>query len=154
MRLEGLKSIAEGNEFLGHYLSVFNKRFNVAALKAEDLHRPLPKGIDLAKIFSVKTLRALRNDFTVVHEGKLYQIEDNIRTKEVTVEERLGGSFCITYKGRELRYRQILQRPQKISEPRKPHSCKPAAMDNTWRLFRLAGSHKTQISEKAFAGAL
>lgn len=154
MRLKGLKSIAEGNEFLGHYLPVFNKRFNVVALKAEDLHRPLLSGIDLAKIFSVRKPRALRNDFTVVHNGKLYQVEDNVRTKEVIAEERLNGSLCITYKNRELRYRQILQRPRKIPEPRKPRSCKPAAMDNTWRMFRLAGSHKTQISEKVFADVL
>lgn len=154
MRLRGLKSIAEGNEFLGHYLPVFNRRFNVVALKAEDLHRPLPEGVNLVKIFSVRTARALRNDFTVVHEGKLYQVEDAVRTKEVTVEEPIGGSLCITYKGRPLRYRQILQRPQKIQGPRKPRSCKPAAMDNTWRMFRLAGSHKTQISEKVFSGAL
>jgi hypothetical protein len=154
MRLRGLKSIAEGNEFLGYYLQVFNKRFNVIALKVEDLHRPLPAGIDLAKIFSIRTLRALRNDFTVVHKGKLYQVEDNTRAKQIIVEERLDGSLCITYKGRILRYREIIQRPQKIRQPRKPRVYNPAAMDNPWRIFRLAGSQKTQISEKAFAGAL
>ena len=154
MRLRGIKNIAEGNEFLGYYLPVFNRRFNVLALKTEDLHRPLPKGVDLVQIFSVRTQRTLRNDFTVVHEGKLYQVEDNVRTKEVTVEERLNGSLFITYKGSVLRYRQIIQRPQKIQEPHKPRYRKPAAMDNTWRMFRLAGSNKTQISNKVFAGAL
>jgi len=154
MRLRGLKSIAEGNEFLGHYLPVFNKRFNVAALKTEDLHRPLPRGIDLARVFSIRTSHVLRNDFTVVHGGKLYQIEDNVRTKDVTVEEPIGGSLRITHKDRVLRFRQIIQQPLKKQEPRKPRFRKPAAMDNTWRMFRLAGSHKTQISEKALAGVL
>jgi transposase len=154
MRLRGVKSIAEGNEFLGHYLPVFNRRFNVVATQPEDLHRPLPAGIDLAKIFSIRTVRALRNDFTVVHASKLYQVEDAVRTKEVTVEERLSGALCITYKGRVLRYREILQRPHKVRQPRKAREYKSPAMDNTWRLFRLAGSQKTQIDEKAFAGAL
>jgi hypothetical protein len=154
MRLRGLKSIAEGNEFLGHYLPVFNKRFNVVALKTEDLHRPLPRGIDLARVFSIRTSHVLRNDFTVVHGGKLYQIEDNVRTKDVIVEEPIGGSLRITHKDRVLRFRQIIHQPLKKQEPRKPRFRRPAAMDNTWRMFRLAGSHKTQISEKAFAGVL
>jgi DNA-binding Lrp family transcriptional regulator len=157
MRLKGLKSIAEGNEFLSHYLPIFNKRFNVAPLQDEDLHRPLPKGIELDKILSVKTPHALRNDFTVAHEGKLYQVEDNIRTKEVIAEERINGSLFITYKGRALRYREITQRLKRTPEPRKPNKprpCAPAAMDNPWRAFRLPGSHQTQIDEKVFAGAL
>lgn len=157
MRLKGLKSIAEGNEFLSHYLPMFNRRFNVVALKDEDLHRLLPKGLDLAKVFSVKIPRALRNDFTIVHEGKLYQVEDDIRAKEVIVEERINGSLFITYKGRALRYREITQRPQKIQQPRKPSKPRayaPAAMDNPWRIFRLPGSHQTQISKEVFAGAL
>lgn len=154
MRLKGLKSIAEGNEFLSHYLPVFNRRFNVVALKEEDLHRLLPEGLDLAKIFSVRTPRALRNDFTVVHEGKLYQVEDNMRAKEVIIEERINGSLFITYKGRALKYHEITQRPQKIQQPRKMRIYKPAAMDNPWRVFRLPGSNPTKISEEVMAGAL
>lgn len=119
MRLISIKSIAEGNEFLSHYLPVFNKRFSVLPLKNEDLHRPLPQGINLDKVLSVKTIHALRNDFTVVHEGKLYQVEDNIRTKEVVVEKRLNGSLLITYKDKVLRYKQVLQRPARIQQPRK-----------------------------------
>ena len=157
MRLRGIKNIAEGNKFLDRYLPIFNKRFNVEPLENEDLHRPLPKGIDLDKILSIKTPHALRNDFTVAHEGKLYQVEDNIRSKEVIVEERINGSLLITYKGRQLRYREITQRPKKIQQlgkPSKPRVYNPAAMDNPWRAFRLPGSHKTQISEEVFAGAL
>jgi len=157
MRLQGIKSIAEGNEFLSHYLPGFNKRFNVRPLEDEDLHRPLPKGIKLDKVLSVKTPHALRNDFTVAHEGKLYQVEDNIRAKEVVVEERINGSLFITHKGRALRYHEITQRPKKIQQPHKPSKPRvyaPVAMDNPWRMFRLPGSHQTKISEEVLAGAL
>jgi hypothetical protein len=154
MRLEGIKNIAEGNRLLERYLPVFNRRFNVEPVSNEDLHRPLPKGIDLDRVFSIRTPHALRNDFTVVHKGKLYQVEDNIRSKEVIVEERLNGALYITYKGRALCYHEISQRPKKIKPPRKPHIYKPTPMDNSWRLFRLPGSHKTQVSEKVFADAL
>lgn len=160
MRLRGLKSIAEGNEFLSHYLPVFNRRFNVAPLENEDLHRPLPKGIELDKIFSIRTPRALRNDFTVAHEGKLYQVEDNIRSKEVVVEERISGSLLITYKGRALRYKQITARPKKIEEnpdkPGTPVKKEPYVIpqDHPWKRFRLPGSHPIKTKEEIFAGAL
>lgn len=157
MRLRGVKSIAEGNEFLNRYLPVFNKRFNVEPLENEDLHRPLPQGVMLNAVLSIKTSHALRNDFTVAHEGKLYQVEDNIRSKEVIVEERINGSLLITYKGRQLRYREIVQRPKRSQQPHKPGKPRiyaPAAMDNPWRVFRLPGSHKTQINEEVLTGVL
>lgn len=154
MRLRALSSITQANEFLSHYLPIFNKRFNVEPLNPEDLHRHLPKGIDLSKILSVKTARALRNDFTVVHEGKLYQVEDNVRSKEVIVEERLNGSLLITYKGRALRYKEITQRPVKIRQPRKHRVYLPVPKDHPWRNFRLPGSHRFEAKEEALAGAL
>ena len=157
MRLRGIKNIAEGNKFLNWYLLVFNKRFNVMPLMNEDLHRPLPKTIELDAVLSIKTPHALRNDFTVAHEGKLYQVEDNVRAKEVIVEERINGSLLITYKGRQLRYREIALRPRKIQQlhkPGKPRIYAPAAMDNPWRVFRLPGSNKTQINEEVLTGAL
>jgi len=160
MRLRGIKNIVEGNEFLKTYLPVFNKRFNVVPLENADLHRPLPKGIELDKILSVKTPHSLRNDFTVAHEGKLYQVEDNIRAKEVVVEERINGSLLITYKGRALRYKQIAARPKKIEEkPKKPDTSvkkEPYLIpqDHPWKRFRLPGSYPIKTKEEVFADAL
>jgi hypothetical protein len=157
MRLEGTKSTAQGNRLLDRYLPIFNKRFNVVPVSSEDLHRPLVAGADLDSIFAVKTERALRNDFTVVHNGKLYQVEDSIRSDKVVVEDRLSGKRLITYKGSALRYHEIAQRPKKVPQPRKPSKPRvyeSPAMNNPWRAFRLPGSHKTQISEEVFANAL
>ena len=153
MRLRGLKSIAEGNEFLSHYLPIFNRRFNVLPLESQDLHRPLPEGTELDKTLSVKTPRALRNDFTVLHEGRLYQVEDNIRSKEVVVEERLNGQLLITYKGRALRYSRITQKPAKIQQPRKQRVYGPAPKDHPWRNFKF-GSVNIREKEEVFVNAL
>jgi hypothetical protein len=87
----------------------------------------------------------------------LYQIEDTLRADKVMVEERLNGALFITHKARRLRYRKIVQRPPKPLEPRKPHTpreYKSASYDNTWRLFRLSGSHPTKINKEVFVGAL
>ncbi|PJC46669.1 MAG: ISNCY family transposase ISTde1 [Candidatus Omnitrophica bacterium CG_4_9_14_0_2_um_filter_43_12] len=116
MRLKGIRTISEANMFLGWYLPIYNKRFAKEPAMPDNLHRPVPKTIDLERIFRIKTQRALRNDFTVAHENKLYQIKNNIRVDKVIVEERLNGSIEITHKGISLRFKQILIRPQIIDK--------------------------------------
>lgn len=93
MRLEDINSIEEGNRFLKEYLPVYAKRFGVRPAKDINLHRPLPKAISLDKILCKKTERALGNDFTVTHDKKFYQIEDNIRAQKVIVEEKTDCSM-------------------------------------------------------------
>lgn len=154
MRLRGLKSITEGNAFLEQYLPVFNKRFNVEAVANEDLHRPLIAGADLNRILTVRTERALRNDFTIVHEGRLYQIEDTIRADKVIIEDCLNGKRLITYKGRALRYKEITQRPVKVKQPHKIRKVYIPPQDHPWRNFQLPGSCPVRKEEEIFAGAL
>jgi hypothetical protein len=160
MRLRGIKSISEANSFLGWYLPVFNKRFGVMADQSEDLHRPLPQGIELDKILSVKTSRVLRNDFTVAHEGKLYQIEDNIRAKEVIIEERLNGRMYITHKGRALHYKQVTARPKKLEEKAKKlnvavkKEAYAITQAHPWKRFRVPGSHPVKKEEEVLARIL
>ena len=160
MRLKEIKDISEANSFLEWYLPVFNKRFGVIASQSEDLHRPLPRGIELDKILSVKTNRALRNDFTVAHECKLYQIEDNIRAKEVIIEERLNGRMYITHKGKALRYKQITTQPKRLEENAKKldvavkKEAYTIPQDHPWKRFRLPGSHPIKAKEEIFANVL
>ncbi|MDI6759183.1 MAG: hypothetical protein QMD94_05890, partial [Candidatus Omnitrophota bacterium] len=54
MRLKGISSIKEGNRFLEWYLPVYARRFSVKPAKEGDLHRTLPKDIDLNKILCKK----------------------------------------------------------------------------------------------------
>ena len=123
MRLEDIKSIEKANEFLQKYLPVYNKKFSVKAAKTTDLHRNIPEGLELDSILCIKEKRVLRNDFTIAYNGKLYQIEDNVRAKEVIIEERIDGSttscpmpcrhgvghgmMLITHKDRVLKYKEI-----------------------------------------------
>jgi len=128
MRLRNIKSIKEANNFLKYYLPIYNKRFSVEPLEKGDLHRPLPKNINLDSILCLKTERALRNDSTIVHNKKLYQIIDHVNAKKLTVEERINGSLLITHMGNHLKYQEITQRPLK-QEPNKPYLSKPR---KTW----------------------
>jgi len=47
MRLAGVKTIEEANEFLDIYFPRHNERFSKVNLKEGDLHWPLPEGINL-----------------------------------------------------------------------------------------------------------
>ena len=100
MRLRGIRTLEEGNKFLEEYLPLYNKRFSVRPRDKHDLHRPLPRGMDLNAFLCIKTERTLRNDFTVAHNHKLYQIEDATNASQVIVQDRLDGSMMITYQGR------------------------------------------------------
>ncbi|NKE73834.1 ISNCY family transposase [Candidatus Manganitrophus noduliformans] len=125
MRLAGISSIEAANRFLLEYLPIYNRRFSVKPAQEANLHRPRPGLRVLDQILCIKTERTLRRDFTVAHDRKLYQIEDNLRAQRVTVEERLDGSMRITHQERRLRYRQITTRPLRAHETPKSPSQRP-----------------------------
>lgn len=140
MRLKGIRTIEEGNRFLAEYLSVYNKRFSVRPREKEDLHRPLPKGLDLNAILCIKTERTVRNDFTVAHNRKLYQIGEPTKAKKVIVQDRMDGSMRITHQGQPLRFREITERParenkQPVTRRRRRTYIPPA--DHPWRRFKI-----------------
>lgn len=154
MRLKGIKSIEEGNRFLEGYLSVYAKRFGVAPSNDSDLHRPLPKTIDIDKILCKKTEHALRNDFTIVHNKKFYQIENNIRAKKVTLEERTDGSMLIRHKGSLLKFKTIQARPKEniLEKDRYIFPWRKGSTpskDNPWRAFKINPSSPHGQKEQA-----
>ncbi len=141
MRLRGIGTLEEGNQFLREYLPGYNRRFSVHPKQEGDLHRPLPKGIDLNRILCIKTERKLRNDFTVAHNKKLFQIEEAVQASKLMIQDRMDGSMVILDGDRRLKYKAIDQRPLKEEFPkgsirrRTNHHVPPA--DHPWRKFRL-----------------
>ena len=140
MRLRGIKTLEEGNQFLEGYLPLYNRRFSVCPKEKDDFHRPLPKGMDLDAILCIKTERALRNDFTVAHNRKLYQVEDTIKASKVMIQDRIDGSMVMIHKGRALRFKEITERPlrekkQSVVVRRRKTYIPPA--DHPWRRFKI-----------------
>jgi transposase len=140
MRLRGIGTIEEGNQFLEEYLLLYNKRFSVQPKERDDVHRPLAKGVDLDAILCIKTERALRNDFTVAHNRKLYQVEEMIKASKVMVQDRIDGSMIMIHKGRALRFKEITERPPRekkepvVARRRKPYI---PPTDHPWRRFKI-----------------
>ena len=144
MRLRGIRTIEEANAFLEEYLPIYNRRFSVSPKEKGDLHRPLRRGLDLDAILCRKTERTLRNDFTVAHHSKLYQVEQTIQASKVTVQDRMDGSVRIYYKDRALRFREITERPLRENKPltlaKRAHPCTPPP-GHPWRGFKF-GKHR------------
>ncbi len=147
LRLEGIKTIDGANDHLKYFLPKYAKRFAVKAHKTEDLHRPIPDGMDLDGILCTKTPRVLRNDFTIAHDHKLYQIIDNVRAKKLVVEDRLNGSVVIRHKDEVLRFKEINVRSKK-EEPKAAYVFKPkrvyepAPANHPWRSFRFGAQYQ------------
>ncbi len=138
LRLRGISTIEEANKFLdSHYLREFNRKFSLKALNKENLHRPIPKGLDLKKILCIRTERTVRNDWTISHNSNLYQIEEAITNKKVTVEEHIDGTMQITNNGNRVKFRSIQQRPEMKPKEQKMKRRRPTTyippQDHPWR---------------------
>ena len=136
MRLRGIKTKDEANEFLKEYLPGYNQRFNLCPANDTDVHVRLPKRFNLDKYLCIKTERTVRNDNTVAHNGKLYQVEEDAKSRKVTVEERIDDSIHIMSHGVSLKYKEITERPVKATPVRKtpkPRVAQTPPADHPWR---------------------
>lgn len=133
MRLRGITTKEEANEFLKEYLPKYNRKFKVCPANKTDVHVRLPRYFNLDTYLCVKTQRTVRNDQTIAHNGNLYQIEEAVVSKKVTVEERLDGSLHITSAGAALKYREITERPKKKNRGKRPQTPYVPPRDHPWR---------------------
>lgn len=117
MRLRGITTKDQANEFLEEYLPRYNQRFRVCPANGTDVHVPLPSSIDLDRYLCIKRERTIRKDNTIALDGRLYQLEER-GGKKVVVEERLNGSLHMISSGVALKYKEITERPTKEGGPK------------------------------------
>ena len=144
MRLRGIKTKEEANEFMEEYLPIYDERFSVEPVKKTNLHRAVPEGANLDDILCRKTVRVLRNDFTVSNDNKLYQVENRTRAKKVLVCEHIDERISIQYKGETLNHREITKRPKKANDKKPPYEFKIRKVyippkDHPWRKYKTRG---------------
>lgn len=138
LRLAGAKTCVEANAVLGGYLGTFNRKFRVPARQEADWHRLLDPKTDIDEILSVQTKRALRNDRTVVHNKRWFQVLAKTRAENVTVHEYLNGRLAVKYGGARLAYRPIEGPPPRVQNNHKPRNIRPRrsyipSKDSYWR---------------------
>lgn len=152
LRLAKASGCKEANIVLERYQDIFNNKFQVAARRKGNLHRPVDKRIKLDDILSFQTRRSLRNDRTVLHNKRWYQVLNRTRAKDITVYDYLNGSMGIKYGNNRLGYKAIKGPVMRIApvelkafKPRFPKRYVPPK-DSYWRIgFKLPGSLRTKI---------
>ena len=147
LRLAKAATCQEANNFLEQYLNIFNNKFQVAAKRKGDFHRRADKRIALDDILSVQTQRPLRNDRTVLHNNRWYQVLNRTRAENIVVHEYLNGRIAIKHGNNRLEYKPIegpiIRVKQEILKTRIRKQYVPPK-DSYWRIgFKLPGSLKT-----------
>ena len=144
MRLAGIRTEDQANCFLEKFLSLYNERFAKVAKKKGDLHRALPKGVNLREIFCIKATRTINNGYIVKWRGRQLLIEDvsiAMRRRKVEIREHFDGEITIKFNGRYLKYREIMEpKPvarekvkKPVDEPRKRKGKYIPPPDHPWK---------------------
>jgi transposase InsO family protein len=123
LRLKNISTIPEANKFLEEeFLPKFNAKFMVEPRGKADLHKQLTKKEkdNLNSIFSRQDEKVVRNDFTVSHKKKCYQLVENqpvtiCKQDIVTVEERMDQPIHLKLRGKYLNYRLLPEKPKKMN---------------------------------------
>jgi transposase len=144
LRLNNISTIAEANIFLIKiFIPWFNRKFAVVPKNSSDIHTKLSKKelLQLPCVLSVHDRRNIMNDYTVMHQGKLYQVDPKqpalVRiADQVTVQTRINGQILLFKENAELKFAEILERPKKVAvvrtENRRHAGHKPAA-NHPWQ---------------------
>ncbi|MCL5259319.1 MAG: ISNCY family transposase [Nitrospirae bacterium] len=138
MRLGGIASLEDGNRFLETFLPFYNGKFRVEPARSSDLHRPVPAGEALDRIFCRKERRVVRKDRTIAYEGQRYDIPALLPGSPVSVEESGSGSLrFFDRRGERLPVKELpkTKTPEKTESPFKAPSRKghPPSAEHPWK---------------------
>ncbi|KAB7784122.1 ISNCY family transposase [Methylorubrum populi] len=113
LRVAGISSIAEGNDFLLKFVHGFNDQFSVSPARSDDLHRPLNLPIDrLRDILAWREQRHVGYDLALSYRRKRIILDDCERARSaagqyVDTYEFSDGRLDIRFKGLSLLYRSF-----------------------------------------------
>ena len=141
LRLEQISDIDSANKLLAEsFADNLNQKFAVSPREKADFHRSA-KGRDLASVFCIEEERSLTDDWIVRYGNSYYQMVGQSKqpptTKKVKVRSYLNGELHFNYRGKDLVYSELPQRPvpAKADAPAriKPRHIPTPAPDHPWR---------------------
>lgn len=149
LRLAGISDLEKANEFLEKtFLPDLNRRFTVEAREPANVHRRAPRSASLTCVLCIQEERVVQNDWTVQWRNRWFQLTEANRNQalvrqKVTVCEHLDGHVHLRFRGRDLAWEELSERPSR-SRPAASGmtgvgraGLKPAA-DHPWRGVRSA----------------
>lgn len=136
LRLAGIRTVAAANAFLPPFTPPFNARFVRPPADMVPAWRPVPRGLDLARICSLYTEATVLNDNTVRTQGHIFQIPPGpggrgYAKARVEVRQLLDGTWRIYYQDRLIATHVAVTGPPQQSLRR--------------RRYRAGPSHRAEI---------
>ena len=128
LRLKRITTVKGANKVLADGFSqALNARFERRPASHTDLHRGVPKTLNLADVFCWEQTRTVQNDWTIRYNNRFYQIVKHNRPRprpkeKVLVRVLLDASMQIIYRGKKLKYEPLAKPP-----PKKVDKIAPAA---------------------------
>lgn len=116
MRLQGVNTIEQGNQYLSEFVVEFNRKFAVVPKDKANLHRPLMSHEKLDQILSEQHTRILSRQLTLSYQNQIYQIKTDRPTYAMryapVIIRRDMHKITIEYKGKQLNYTILKQQPK------------------------------------------
>ena len=137
LALRRITSISSANQLLANgFTDSLNDKFAQAPVHEDDYHRPVPKGVNLADIFSIEDERIVQNDWCIRHNNEHYQIQkDNTplpKPKDkIIVRTRLDGSRELLCQGKPLHYQKLSKTERAASRRADTQPAQPRTPKNT-----------------------
>ena len=110
MRLANVSTCEEANRFLDVYLPAHNRRFMKEPLRPQDLHRPVPKSLNLDDVFCLKGIRTVNNGYIIQWGSRTFVLTRpslTVRRQKVVVREWFDGRLSIRFNGKDLEYKEV-----------------------------------------------
>jgi hypothetical protein len=107
LRLAGVSSMAEGNQFLDGFKADYNRRFRKSPQSSHDAHRPLQALEPLADVFRCQVDRKVSGALTLHYKRVMYLLDDSevarrARGNQVRIFEAEDGTVSIRFDGQDL----------------------------------------------------
>ena len=149
LRLASVSSLEQANAFLDEYLPKYNARFAIKPLRKTNLHRAVPKTLNLDEVFCIKEYRSIGNGFTFQWRNRLFLIKNpsiTMKKQRVCVMEHFNGKITLKIKDKYLSFVEITRRDisamtkdrkaaQKLIKKARVYFSPPK--DHPWRGFTL-----------------
>lgn len=149
LRLANISTLAQANSFLKTYLPKYNARFEVKPFKKTNLHRPVPKHLNLDEIFCIKEYRSIGNDYSFQWKNRHFIISTpsiTMKKQRVCVMESLEGLISANLNGKSLDILEVthkdiiaIERVQKATRRflKSKRVCYRPPMNHPWRRDRM-----------------
>ena len=132
LRLQGITGLEEANALLtGGFVDGLNERFAKQPRDPRDAHMPVPRRVDLARVFCWEESRQVQNDWTIRYQNRWYQITRDNKQRprpkhNVVVRTLLDGTMELEWHGRRLLYHEVSAAPAQTPGAAPVPKTKPA----------------------------